>query len=82
MSEKMETSNGPWSSGSCRPLRFLIYSYSRIKDLIYARRRVDWLINVNIETLDDLKKVLRENGYSNRAVAQIAKWYGSNHSPA
>jgi predicted Ser/Thr protein kinase len=34
--------------------------------------------NVNIETLetlDDLKQVLKENGYSEKAVSEIIKWY-------
>jgi hypothetical protein len=31
--------------------------------------------NVNIETLDDLKKALAEIGYSERAITEILKWY-------
>jgi hypothetical protein len=30
---------------------------------------------VNIETAEDLKKVLREIGYSDKAVKEIMKWY-------
>jgi hypothetical protein len=32
---------------------------------------------VNIETVDDLKTVLKEIGYSSKAIAEIAKWYTS-----
>lgn len=42
-------------------------------------RYVDSAVNVNINTLDDLKKALKENGYSNKAIVEIAKWYASNH---
>ena len=31
--------------------------------------------NVNIETIDDLKVVLKEVGYSNDAINEIIKWY-------
>jgi hypothetical protein len=30
---------------------------------------------MNIETVDDLKTVLKEIGYSSRAIAEITKWY-------
>jgi len=30
---------------------------------------------VNIETADDLKKALKEIGYSNKAITKIMKWY-------
>jgi hypothetical protein len=30
---------------------------------------------VNIETAEDLKKALREIGYSDKAVKEIMKWY-------
>jgi len=30
---------------------------------------------VEIETVDDLKAVLKETGYSNKAIAEIIKWY-------
>jgi DNA-binding transcriptional MerR regulator len=33
--------------------------------------------HVDIETLDDLKAVLKETGYSNKAIAEIIKWYES-----
>jgi hypothetical protein len=33
---------------------------------------------VNIETIEDLKKALKEIGYSNKAIAQITKWYTKN----
>jgi hypothetical protein len=32
---------------------------------------------VNIETADDLKIVLKEIGYSAKAIAEIIKWYTS-----
>jgi hypothetical protein len=35
------------------------------------------VIPVNIETADDLRTVLKEIGYSNKAVAEIIKWYTS-----
>ena len=37
------------------------------------------VVNVNIETLDDLKNALAEIGYSKRAINEIIKWYDSNH---
>jgi predicted Ser/Thr protein kinase len=40
------------------------------------RVKVSLALNVNIETIDDLVKILNENGYSKRAIAQIVKWYG------
>jgi hypothetical protein len=30
---------------------------------------------VNIETAEDLKKALKEVGYSNKAITEIMKWY-------
>jgi len=33
--------------------------------------------NVNIETLDDLKKALKAVGYSKRAITEIIKWYAT-----
>jgi len=30
---------------------------------------------VSVETVEDLKRVLKEVGYSNKAVAEIIKWY-------
>jgi hypothetical protein len=30
---------------------------------------------VNIETADDLKKALKEIGYSDKAITEIMKWY-------
>jgi len=30
---------------------------------------------VNIETAEDVKKVLKKIGYSNKAIAEIMKWY-------
>ena len=32
---------------------------------------------MNIETVDDLKTVLMEIGYSNKAIMEILKWYNS-----
>jgi hypothetical protein len=32
---------------------------------------------VEIETLDDLKTVLKETGYSNKAITEIIKWYSA-----
>ena len=37
--------------------------------------------NVNIETVEDLKKALRDEGYSNKAIAEIIKWYNTNRPP-
>jgi hypothetical protein len=36
---------------------------------------------VNIETVGDLKKALREIGYSNQAIAEIIKWYTIERQP-
>jgi len=33
--------------------------------------------HVDIETLDDLRAVLKETGYSNKAITEIIKWYES-----
>ena len=30
---------------------------------------------VSVETVEDLKRVLKEVGYSNKAVTEIIKWY-------
>ena len=30
---------------------------------------------MKIETINDLKAVLKEIGYSSKAIAEIAKWY-------
>ena len=35
------------------------------------------MVPVDIETVDDLKAVLKEIGYSNKAIAEIIKWYTS-----
>jgi DNA-binding transcriptional MerR regulator len=32
---------------------------------------------MDIETLGDLRKALKEIGYSNKAIAEIIKWYNS-----
>ena len=32
---------------------------------------------MDIETVGDLRKVLKEIGYSNKAIAEIIKWYNS-----
>ena len=32
---------------------------------------------MSIETTDDLKTVLKEIGYSNKAITEILKWYNS-----
>lgn len=32
---------------------------------------------MNISTVEDLRIVLKEIGYSNRAILEIIKWYGS-----
>jgi hypothetical protein len=32
---------------------------------------------MSIETVDDLKTVLKEIGYSNKAIMEILKWYNS-----
>jgi hypothetical protein len=33
--------------------------------------------HVDIETIGDLRAVLKETGYSNKAIAEIIKWYES-----
>jgi hypothetical protein len=34
---------------------------------------------VDIETLADLEAVLKETGYSNKAIAAIIRWYSNEH---
>ena len=34
---------------------------------------------MDIETLDDLEAVLKEIGYSTKAITEIMKWYSSEH---
>jgi hypothetical protein len=36
---------------------------------------------VDIETVEDLKKALKETGYSNKAITEIMKWYVTNRFP-
>jgi hypothetical protein len=36
---------------------------------------------VNIETAEDLKKALKDIGYSTKAITEIMKWYNSKKSP-
>jgi hypothetical protein len=36
---------------------------------------------VNIETVEELKKALKETGYSNKAITEIMKWYITNRFP-
>jgi hypothetical protein len=38
------------------------------------------VVPVDIETVDDLRTVLKEIGYSNKAIAEIIKWYTSEPS--
>jgi hypothetical protein len=37
--------------------------------------------NVDIETIEDLKKALEEIGYSDKAITEIINWYTTNHLP-
>ena len=34
---------------------------------------------MEIETIDDLRTVLKETGYSNKAVDEIIRWYSAEH---
>jgi hypothetical protein len=34
---------------------------------------------MSIETVDDLRTVLKEIGYSNKAITEILKWYNSKN---
>jgi predicted Ser/Thr protein kinase len=34
---------------------------------------------VEIETIDDLRTVLKETGYSSKAVDEIIRWYSGEH---
>ena len=36
--------------------------------------------DLDVESLDDLKKTLKETGYSDKAVSEILKWYKDNNS--
>jgi hypothetical protein len=39
------------------------------------------LVNrLGVESLDDLKIMLKETGYSDRAINEILKWYKNNNS--
>jgi hypothetical protein len=38
------------------------------------------VFNLDIESLDDLKRTLKETGYSDKAVSEILKWYKDNNS--
>jgi hypothetical protein len=35
---------------------------------------------VDIETLEDLRAVLKETGYSTKAITEIVKWYNGEHT--
>jgi predicted Ser/Thr protein kinase len=35
---------------------------------------------LGVESVEDLKRLLREIGYSEKAVDEILKWYKSNNS--
>jgi len=35
---------------------------------------------LDVESVDDLKRMLKERGYSDRAIEEILKWYGQNKS--
>lgn len=35
---------------------------------------------LGVESLDDLKMILKETGYSDRAINEILKWYRSSNS--
>lgn len=36
--------------------------------------------DLGVESLDDLKRALKETGYSEKAVSEILKWYKDNNS--
>jgi len=36
--------------------------------------------NLDDELVEDLKRQLKEMGYSDEAIAEILKWYGPNNS--
>ena len=38
------------------------------------------VLSLGAESVDDLAKMLREMGYSTKAVDQILKWYKTNNS--
>jgi predicted Ser/Thr protein kinase len=35
---------------------------------------------LNVESVEDLKRMLREMGYSDRAVEEILRWYEQNNT--
>jgi hypothetical protein len=41
---------------------------------------VSRVLSLGAESVDDLAKMLREMGYSTRAVDQILKWYKNSNS--
>jgi hypothetical protein len=38
------------------------------------------VLKLNGESLDDLKRMLKETGYSDKAVCEIIKWYKPSNS--
>jgi len=36
---------------------------------------------MNVESTKDLKRMLRDTGYSERAIEEILKWYENNTTP-
>lgn len=36
--------------------------------------------DLSVESLDGLKRALKETGYSDKAVSEILKWYRGNNS--
>jgi hypothetical protein len=39
-----------------------------------------WCLCLGVESVEDLKRMLREMGCSDRAVEEILKWYSENNS--
>jgi len=39
-----------------------------------------WCLNLVVKSVEDLKRLLKETGYSTRAVEEILKWYTTHNS--
>jgi len=60
---------------------FLTYSDIGLSIKYRFKITISVVGSVNIETVEDLKKALKETGYSDKAIAEIIKWYNTNRLP-
>jgi hypothetical protein len=66
-------------SGSCIVNRHIPDSILKNK-YQFDHFSVSKVLSLGAESVDDLAKMLREMGYSTRAVDQILKWYKNSNS--